>query len=398
MRPAIYHHWICGLGLTAIMLPNARTWAQPSATGVPESLTPSTIVAAAYVAPDGTIQSDVAVVIADGKIREVLPAAQFQNKSGVFRTSGVLSPGLIDVRSSLGANGSARESAFSVDPGVSAISSIDLDHADFTRARGAGITAVVISPEPRNIVCGAGAVIKTSDAFGTPAVLRDDGPFCLALGPSVWEADREPTSRMGSIAILRQVLTDAAENRGHRRTQDFVAGKLDGIVHCGDAADVSAALRTLDRRSRFAIVYHGGEHDLVEEFAEAKVPVILGPFNMDTPQRWLTLPAALSSAGVSIVIAGGTPASPGEGLRLSASLAVRYGLDAAAARRAITQQAAEVAGASKQIGVIQPGADADLVVFSGDPLRLDSRVLEVYVNGIRVFDASLHAEGEGGHS
>jgi imidazolonepropionase-like amidohydrolase len=51
----------------------------------------------------------------------------------------------------------------------------------------------------------------------------------------------------------------------------------------------------------------------------------------------------------------------------------------------MTSQAAEVAGVADRVGAIRPGADADLVVFSDDPLRLDSRVLEVYVDGVRVF-------------
>lgn len=382
----------------ATALSCASALAQPTAGEIPEALRPGVIVAAAYVAPDGTIRPDVALVIADGKIREVAAADRYKDAPGAYHVDGLLSPGLIDVRSSLGAYGRARESAHSIDPGVSAISSVDPEHRDFSHALRAGITTVAISPDPRNVVCGAAAVVKTHEALGAFAVLRDDGPFCLALGPSVWEADREPTSRMGSLAMLRQVLKDAASNQGHRRTQEFAGGKLDAIVTCGEPADVSAALRTLDTRLRFAIAYQGGEHSLVEELGEAKKPVILGPFDIQTPQHWLSLPAALASAGVPIVLAGGTPAAGGEGLRISAFLAVRYGLDAAAARRAITLLPAEVAGVSNSVGAIQPGADADLVVFSGDPLKLDSRILEVYVNGVRVLDRGRLVEGKGGKS
>lgn len=198
--------------------------------------------------------------------------------------------------------------------------------------------------------------------------------------------------------MLRGVLKDAAENRGHRRTQEFAGGKIEGLIFCGESADVSAALRTVDRRARFTIVYQGGEHSLVEELAEAKVPVVLGPLGFDTAQAGLMLPGALAAADVPIVLAGGTPASAAESLRISAALAVRYGLDAAIARRAITLAPAEAAGVSKRVGAIRAGADADLIIFSGDPLKLDSRVLEVYVNGVRVLHTGRPEGSEGGQS
>jgi imidazolonepropionase-like amidohydrolase len=44
-----------------------------------------------------------------------------------------------------------------------------------------------------------------------------------------------------------------------------------------------------------------------------------------------------------------------------------------------------VAGVADRVGVLAEGKDADVVVFSGDPLRLDSRVLEVYLRGEREY-------------
>ncbi len=63
-------------------------------------------------------------------------------------------------------------------------------------------------------------------------------------------------------------------------------------------------------------------------------------------------------------------------------------MDPAKARQAMTSTAAAVAGVADRVGAIRPGLDADIVVFSDDPLRLDARVLEVYIDGVRVYDAS----------
>ena len=89
-----------------------------------------------------------------------------------------------------------------------------------------------------------------------------------------------------------------------------------------------------------------------------------------------------------VVFAGGSPGQGYDSLRLSAALAVRYGMDPADARLAITSRAAELAGVGDRVGSLRPGYDADLVVFSDDPLRLDARILEVYVSGVRVFRES----------
>jgi imidazolonepropionase-like amidohydrolase len=97
--------------------------------------------------------------------------------------------------------------------------------------------------------------------------------------------------------------------------------------------------------------------------------------------------AALANAGIDVAFRGGFPESASEALRLTASLAVRHGMDPGAARRAMTSAPAAVAGVADRIGAIAPSKDADIVVFSDDPLRMDAKVLEVYVQGVRVYVA-----------
>jgi imidazolonepropionase-like amidohydrolase len=55
----------------------------------------------------------------------------------------------------------------------------------------------------------------------------------------------------------------------------------------------------------------------------------------------------------------------------------------------LTINAARVAGLGNRVGALTPGSDADIVVFSKDPLRLDARVLEVWVGGKRVHRAEV---------
>jgi imidazolonepropionase-like amidohydrolase len=150
--------------------------------------------------------------------------------------------------------------------------------------------------------------------------------------------------------------------------------------------DVDAAIRTFGPLSAdLVIAYNGDAHELGVDIARETAGVILGPFDSSTPPRTLATPAAFTQAGASVALAGRLPEGPAVGPRLTAALAVRYGMKPDQARAAITSTAARIAGVDRRVGAIKPGLDADLVIFSDDPLRFDSRPLAVYVDGVRVW-------------
>ena len=62
-------------------------------------------------------------------------------------------------------------------------------------------------------------------------------------------------------------------------------------------------------------------------------------------------------------------------------MCVRAGVERSSAWRALTVDAARIAGVFNRVGSIGPGKDADLVLWSGDPLDLGSSIEGVYVNG-----------------
>jgi imidazolonepropionase-like amidohydrolase len=68
-----------------------------------------------------------------------------------------------------------------------------------------------------------------------------------------------------------------------------------------------------------------------------------------------------------------------------ATLAVKEGLDRDEALRAITVNPAEIMGLADRVGSLAVGKDADVVVWSGDPLDVMSRALRVFVGGREVY-------------
>jgi imidazolonepropionase-like amidohydrolase len=85
---------------------------------------------------------------------------------------------------------------------------------------------------------------------------------------------------------------------------------------------------------------------------------------------------------------------PIEYLITQVSLAVREGLDRDAGLRAVTLNPARVLGVDDRVGSLTVGKDADVVLWSGDPLDLQSRVLRTWVDGVEVYTYDAET-GEG---
>ena len=237
------------------------------------------------------------------------------------------------------------------------------------------------------MLLGTNRVADLSDAHVTQSDKRDGDPSAGIINI----ARHRLHDSMDSVALKSiDVLIDKAQDgTSHPRINEALAGRQDALVACREAYDVDAVRRVLgDAANRFGIVHTADAIDLAEDLTACKRPVIVGPFSFTTSRRELLGPRALEEAGVEVAFSGRFPESPPVSLRLTAALAVRHGLDPAAARRGITVNPAKTAGVANRVGSLAPGRDADLVVFSDDPLRLDSRVLEVYIKGVRVYCAA----------
>lgn len=337
-----------------------------------------------YVTSEGTLADGAVIVIEDGKIRDVLAAdAAPRGMRLVEYPTAVLSPGLIDTHSMLTAAGQARESANTIEPHLKASDSFDPTHRHLARALRGGITSVLLSPEGNNLVSGTTALVKTGGNRRVPVTA---GPLKMSLSPDVLEYDREPTSRAGAINMLSQTLATARSPDADPVLRALAAGRLTALVDCPSRIDVESMLALANDFPLRLVFLHSAEAvEVAPRLAGRGFGVVLPPYGFNTAPRVLAGAASLERAGVPLAFAGQMPTCDAAAIRTSAALAVRYGLTAPAARRAITIEPARVAGAEALLGSIEPGKHADLVVFSEDPLRLEARVVAVYIDGVKVF-------------
>lgn len=366
--------------------------------GIAQARQPLILRAASYVGPDGSLIDNPIVRIHAGVIEDVRTTGEAPAGAVDF-PGAVISPGLIDIHSELTAAGRNAESANVIEPEADAAHLLDRHHRDLQLLLSRGVTTAVIAPAGVNLVAGRTAVVSTwVPPSGKMTVAP--GPMKLSLSPAAFQPDREPTSTAGALELLRRTFDAAIERGGDDPLALLAGGRLPVIAECPQRSDVIAMLQFAERYSlRMHLIHREDLLDIAPRLAGRAELHIVPTLDMSAPFRILAGPAALHRAGVEVVFAGMTPQQHPDALRTSAALAVRFGLPPEAARRAMTISPARIAEIADVRGSIEAGRAADLVVFSADPLRLDARIIAVFVAGELVFgDPAIlaHANPGGG--
>ena len=112
--------------------------------------------------------------------------------------------------------------------------------------------------------------------------------------------------------------------------------------------------------------------------------VLSSKYKVELKGRNLATPGNLTRAGVKVALTTDHFVIAIQYLHLALVMAVREGLDRKIALRTVTTNPAEILGAADRIGSLAPGKDADVVVWSGDPLDIYQRAEQVYIDGRNV--------------
>jgi len=149
-------------------------------------------------------------------------------------------------------------------------------------------------------------------------------------------------------------------------------------------------LRALDFSQKWnlkMVIKGGAESWLVAtELAEMKVPVIVrpgqqGPWDFDSISSRDDLPKLLQDAGVPLIISAFGYFQNAGRLRQEAAFGIRAGLTKAEALTAISWRPAQLFSGEAYVGRIAKGADADLVLWNGDPFELNHSVERMWIRG-----------------
>jgi imidazolonepropionase-like amidohydrolase len=160
------------------------------------------------------------------------------------------------------------------------------------------------------------------------------------------------------------------------------------FISANDADQISASVAWAASLGLRAVIVGGTEAELCAELLKKHdVPVIvMGAHRMprredEAYDEAFTLPARLAKAGIRFCIASGEETAHERNLGHSAGLAANYGLGEEGAVRAITLSAAEILGVAGRYGSLEAGKSATLIVTTGSPLEVRSRVTRAFIDG-----------------
>lgn len=279
-----------------------------------------------------------------------------------------------------------------VTPQMRGIDSINPQDEAFENAIRGGVTSACTGPGSANVVGGTFVAIKLSGKRVDKMVIKNPIAMKCAFGENPKRCygqggKKAPMTRMGVAALLRELLfktkryiedKEAGKNPAFDMKLEamipVIKGELPLKAHAHRADDILTAVRiakefgvklTLDHCTDGAVI--------ADELAEEGLPAFVGPSlgsktKIELKNKSFTTPAVLHEAGVNISIITDAPVIPLQYLPMCAGLAVNGGLDYEEAWRAITINPARATGIGDRVGSLEPGKDADIVIWDADPL------------------------------
>lgn len=370
------------------------------------------------LADAGTLES-ADILVRDGRVEVVAPslgtsADRVIDARGKVVTPGVIAPvselGLVEIGAASATNdyavsGESIGSAFDPLPAYNPKSTL----IPFNRA--GGVTRALVVPgislwggeagKPQRVFAGRSFAIKLNGDFDS-VVARGlvQKAYLGELGSQLAGG-----SRASAFAKVRDALLEAREYQANREAirrgdwrelnhsiadlealQPLINGEQPLLVTADRASDILAAIE-LARESGVQLVIEGAAEGwmVADQLVAARVPVVIDAID-NLPSSFSSLGARLDNAALlakaGVIVAISAPGASTHNLylaRQSAGNAVAYGLPHDEGLKSISANVAGIFGIEG--GSLEPGAVADIVVWSGDPLEVTSYPEQVLIDG-----------------
>ncbi|GAB6179599.1 amidohydrolase [Desulfotomaculum defluvii] len=361
------------------------------------------------------------VLVSEGKIVQVGEDVALPEQVEIIDAAGkYVMPGLIDAHTHVGImeetyrieGDDTNETADPITPHLRAIDAINPADLGFKDALAGGVTTIVTGPGSANIIGGEMVIMKTAGTVVDEMILRFPAGLKCALGENpkrvYGNKNKMPVTRMASAALLRETLVAAKtylEKIAKAAKDDAVAPernlKLEAVgrvlngeiplrVHAHRADDIMTAIRIAKEFNIELIIEHCTEGHLIAPWlAAAGVKAVVGPIisnraKVELMNRSLETAMTMYQKGIPFAIMTDHPVVPVNLLSLSTSLAVKGGLPEEEALKAITINAARLLNIDAQVGSLEVGKDADIIIIDRPIFDPNHQVEKVFVNGCLV--------------
>lgn len=380
------------------------------------------------------------VVLENGRIKEVRGPGLVVIPDGadvVDATGKIVMPGLVDAYTNVGlveigmvdATRDLDEAVAPMTPHVHTADGLNVASSLYAVTRMNGTTSVLVAPAEGNLVPGRSCVIALRGDRVRWMVLQPHVALHVTLGSPpprrYGERNQAPSTRMGSVAMLRAAVIkaweyvasleryeqkskeprDADDKEAEPPARDLeleawvpvLEKKVPLLVRAQRVSDIEAAIRLADEFDvRVVLVRATEAWKMADRLAERKIPVLLGPVtqqpsSVETLGARYDAGAILHRAGVELAIISAN-AHNARNLPYEAGIAVAHGLPLEAALEAITLAPARILGLDGEIGSLRPGRSADVIVLDGDVIQPRTKVLRMWIRGAEVPLSSRQTE------
>ncbi len=366
----------------------------------------------------GSPITDGIILIKDGKITDIGTGIEIpENASIIDAGKNIVMPGLVDASAVQPVRGDLNEQSDEITPTIRISTALDPQSKVLKRVVQTGITTLYISPGWRNVIAGLGAVIKPTGKTPKEMIIKEDAALTIVMsldstyGNQIPRSQpprnfyfRRPTTRMAIIWMLRKSFFDAQKYAASKEKDDpdmqILASVLDDKIpvrlNVRRAINIRTALKLADEYDFQLILDECTEgYKVAEEIAQKQVPVVLGPFyyypgssgqyREGREVNWNNA-GILTKAGVKVALTSGAQLQSID-LLTAAAFAVRHGMPKDEALKAITTTPAEILGVADKVGTLEKDKHADILILSGDPLKVTTRIEKVILNGKTVYKA-----------
>lgn len=311
------------------------------------------------------------------------------------------------------------EASSEIVPHTSVLDVANLRSPDYAWLARSGVTTVFVAPDTSAVIGPQGAIVTTfgsirervlKDSADVQAVIGSD-PYAVGLrnsrpfGSFVTTRTRRPTTRMGVTWVFRKAFSD---------TQDWIAGReltgsdqppveafptmqqiLEGEIPLRilsrDRNDIEAAFRLADEFGlKFTLVEATEVYNCWDVLERVRPEIVFGPisdtrvglrrFSGDENRAKIGTIRELFDRGWEPAISAQDMRDE-EGLAGQAMMALKAGVSFEQALRAVTVNPARILGLSDEMGSVEVGKRADLVLWTGRPFDATTAAAVVVVGG-----------------
>lgn len=331
----------------------------------------------------------------------------------------IVMPGLIDAHCHVGiseekwgtAGEDCNETTNPITPHIRALDAVSPMDPAFHDAIAAGITSLMTGPGSSNIIGGQSIFMKVQGRSIDKMAVKPFAAMKIAFGENpkknYGQKDVMPISRMAIAGMLREELYKALSYKEKKEKGNIDPSQADFRMECylpvlnreiplkahvHRADDILTAIRIAKEFNLKMTLDHCTEgHLIADEIAESGFPAIIGPdlsarSKIEIKNMTFKTAGILEKAGVKTAIMTDHPVSLIQYLPLCAGLSVRQGLSMEGGLKAITLHAAQICGVADRIGSLETGKDADIAIFTGNPMEVFTETKYTIIDGKIVYD------------